>query len=110
MTMVGAGRAIARPARWLARNIAHALTAIGLSMHGRPYRHVDAGPVFFDPEPERESGRESGPGPGPDPVKARVPVPPAAEAARTGFRDDLPSLARLTPDELLWQAELDQWS
>jgi hypothetical protein len=89
MTLVDAGRTIARPLCWLARNFARALTAIGLSMHGRPYRDVDADP---------------------DPVKAPVPVPPAAEAARTGFRDDLASVERLTPDEVLWQAELDQRS
>ena len=89
MTLVGAGRAAARPIRWLARNFARALTAIGLSMHGRPYREVDAEL---------------------DPVKTPVPVPPAAEAARTGFGDDLASVARLTPDEVLWQAELDQRS
>lgn len=92
MTLVGAGRAIARAIGWLARNFARALTAIGLSMHGRPYRDVGPGPATPDP----------------DPVKAPVPVPPAAEAAQTGFRDDLPSAARLTPDEVLWQAELDQ--
>jgi len=96
MTLVGAARTAARTIRWLARNFAHALTAIGLSMHGRPYRHVDAGPVISGPDPDS------------DPVKAPVPIPLAAEASSTGFRDDLPSVARLTPDEVLWQAELDQ--
>lgn len=93
MTLVGVCKAMLRLARRLARHAGHGLTAIGLSMHGRPYHEADAD--------------LPGPEPGPEPVPA--PAPRIAEATpRTGYRDDLASAARLTPDELLWQAELDQ--
>lgn len=88
MTLVGAGRAVARPAIWLLRGILRGMTIIGLSMHGRPYQEAD---------PEAAAPR---------PVP--IPAPRITETTpRTGLRDDLASIASLTPDELLWQAELE---
>jgi hypothetical protein len=91
VTLTAVCKALLRPARAVARHVGRGLTAIGLSMHGRPYHEADAD--LPDPEP------------------VPVPAPRIAEAmSRTRYRDDLASAARLTPDELLWQAELDQRS
>lgn len=82
MTLVDTWKALTRPAVWLARHATRGLTAIGLSMHGRPYQDTATGPTTQEAD--------------------------SAEAVRTKFRDDAVSVARLTPDELLWQAELEE--
>jgi len=82
VTPVGAGKAVTRPAVWFARTIARGLTTIGLSWHCHPHREADLDDRYPAGSPD----------PAPDPR----------------WRDDMPSVARLTPDELLWQAELEQ--
>jgi hypothetical protein len=85
MTPAGGWKAVTRPARRLARSLIKGITVIGLSMHGRSYREAE--PVS---------------------TPAPIPAPRVAETTpRTGFRDDLISGTHLTPDELLWQAELE---
>lgn len=98
MTLVGLWKAVAKPVLGLMRHIGRGLSIIGLSLHGRPYQ--SAGTAFADADADDAVDAA------PDPAAAPVPPPRPAQAPPR-LRDNVPSARSLTPDEQLWQAELE---
>lgn len=90
MTLIGIAKAAAKPVVWVAKYLAKALSITGLAMHGRPYQRADTASA----------------NPAQDPVPGPTAETPAV-APSGRLRDDLASVRSLTPDELLWQLELE---